>query len=909
MSSASHDFDHFRFLRDAAGEMLTLPTVGLGRRSLLVLDCERWGLARLHIFEGAALRPERMEAFEAEMSRAAALHGPSFARLLIWGRDEGELFYADNLVDAEPLPDYLSRVGRIPLPIAARMIEVLWDDLDAAASLPDPPLSLRKLLTSNFQVVQEPGGLLRLRAGDYMAWVELDTSQQVPRLAHDLAQIFCSLISGIPLREFRHDLLPRYFGELPENLAAEVIRSLDLNSSESGAGFRAALAEFASLASDESATAAVPILPLRNWFAREMAAPGETAPRFFLSEVPEVAGEMYGSSARLRGVQTWIQVLPGPRFLPREGWLQQHHEITRRTGRGFHQQLRVTYLEDRDTVTLVGEERHDGPDLLAWRRAVGSLSTDTVIELLGKVGQALVAGESITGGCAIWWLTPSHVLLGSSPGSATMPAEETVMTGPIKLRLHQTSLSLQEGVNLPASLRALAGQRGKDHPQARRGGIALPLIWALLTGEKFAWNAPIPERQEVPGAIRDLLEAWRKTLVEAPREFSEDAFLLLREALLAPTPVALIGNEEAFSPEEPGSAEMPLPWVPASLAWNEDAAIARSSDDDRLELEKALAAADSSLLAPRPWGQMSRPKPARWPWSRVLLLAGLGALVLGSGVGYELGNRPELLRRGGPASELACPETAEILWVDGLQQQLKPNMEEWWILHASDPTGLALLPALEQMEDAASRKAIEATLLSHAEKRDAAAAGLLARCILARDEASEEGLSWLARAANLGDRASQLLYAARAFAPDHPMPAEQATALRLLTLAAQAGHPPAAELLASVHMGRGEEAEALHWIEEAAAAGRVTARYQQALWAAHGLGGTSDPSVARAAFRQAAEQGHHQAMFWYGQCLDAGFGGPVSPDEARRWLRRAEDLAEPEEPQLASGGDPAEPPR
>lgn len=904
MSSASHDFAYFRFLRDAAGEMLTLPGARLGHRTLLALDCERWGLARLHIFEGAALRARRLEAFEAEMTRVAGLRGPSFAKLLLWGRDDGELFYADDLIDAEPLPEYLSRVGRIPLPMAAHMIRVLWNDLEAAAALPDPPLSLRKLLTSHFKVVQDESGLLGLRAGDYLAWEEMVAASLVPHLAHDLAQIFCSLISGIPLREFGANLLPRYFEELPQTLATETVRSLDLNSSESGMGFRNALADIAARAVEHSGTIAKPILPLRNWLARETNAPGEAPPRFVLPEVPEGMGDIYGISARFRGVNAWIQAIPGPRFLPQEGWLQQHHEITRRAGRGLHQQLRITYLEDRDTVTLIGEERHDGPDLLTWRRAIGPLCPETVVELLSKVGKALTAGEAITGGGAIWWLTTSNVLLGNPPGSAKMPSVETVTTGPVKLRLHQTSRSLQEGVNLPTSLRTLAARRGKAHLPARRGGVALPLGWALLTGEEFAWNAPIPEREEVPNMVRNLLEAWRKQLVEAPVEFTEDVFLRLRDAILNPSTEAFISTNESVSSESPEPKEVTLPWIPASLAWTESGPIARSSEDDRLALEQALAARDSSLLKPRPWGEMSRRKPPRWPWSKVVLLAGLVALVLACGVGYELVNRPELTRLGRPAAELACPVSAEIPWIDDLQSRLLPALEEWWIQHASDPTGLALLPALDQLEDETSRATVQEALLGYAEKRDAAATGFLARLILAQDQSSAEGLAWLAKAATYGDRESQLLYAAMAFSPVNPLPKEQETALRLLTLAAQAGHAPAAESLASVQMERGEEDDATHWIGVAAAGGSVTATYQQALWAAHGRGGSTDPSAARAAFQQAAELGHPQAMFWLGRCWEVGFGGPASPDEAKRWFRKSNELVEAGESQIVSGSDP-----
>src|SRR5690606_6091489 len=82
-----------------------------------------------------------------------------------------------------------------------------------------------------------------------------------------------------------------------------------------------------------------------------------------LSETPEPGEEAYAIPARLRGVASKLQLLPGPVSLPREGWLEQHHDATRRPGRGKVHQLQVHFIEDLASVTLVGEEQVEGVDL------------------------------------------------------------------------------------------------------------------------------------------------------------------------------------------------------------------------------------------------------------------------------------------------------------------------------------------------------------------------------------------------------------------------------------------------------------------------------------------------------------------------------------------------------------------
>ena len=101
--SPSTDFAQYRFLKDREGNVVTLPSQFMDERILLAIDCERWGLARLHIFEDGARREEVLQAFQKEMKEISQLRGETVGRLLSWGRDSEELFYADAKVPATNL--------------------------------------------------------------------------------------------------------------------------------------------------------------------------------------------------------------------------------------------------------------------------------------------------------------------------------------------------------------------------------------------------------------------------------------------------------------------------------------------------------------------------------------------------------------------------------------------------------------------------------------------------------------------------------------------------------------------------------------------------------------------------------------------------------------------------------------
>ncbi len=193
------EFAQYRFVRDGKGNVVTLPCAGSEERILLVLDCERWGLARLHIFEEAAARNDKREAFEEEMQLLSGWECDSVSRLYSWGRDGGELFYADAMRDGEPLPDYLGRAGKVPVTVAARWVSTFIDCVSARETM---PASMDRAHHLEFR--GGPGSPWRGRSRLFGVH-RLDppgARVREHRWEWNLVQVLCSLVGGVPVRTF-----------------------------------------------------------------------------------------------------------------------------------------------------------------------------------------------------------------------------------------------------------------------------------------------------------------------------------------------------------------------------------------------------------------------------------------------------------------------------------------------------------------------------------------------------------------------------------------------------------------------------------------------------------------------------------------------------------------------------------
>jgi len=93
-------------------------------------------LPPLYIFEEAAICREKLEAFQKELSEMADIRNDTVSRLISWGRAREELFYADEMLDREPLSDYLGRVGGVPFCIVGKSMQQLFILFESIESLP-----------------------------------------------------------------------------------------------------------------------------------------------------------------------------------------------------------------------------------------------------------------------------------------------------------------------------------------------------------------------------------------------------------------------------------------------------------------------------------------------------------------------------------------------------------------------------------------------------------------------------------------------------------------------------------------------------------------------------------------------------------------------------------------------------
>jgi hypothetical protein len=875
------EFAQYRFVRDGRGNVVTLPCAGSEERILLALDFERWGLARIHIFEGAAARGDKREAFEEEMRFLSDFDSASVSRLYSWGRDGGELFYADAMRDGEPLPDYLARTGRVPVTVAARWISTFIDQVFARERL---PASMDRLTTLNFEVVRNRRGAFDLVFSEFTGWTRPGARVREHRREWNLVQVFCSLVGGVPVRTFHPDSLPRNFEELPARLREIILAILDEDGRERLGGLREVLHGIGENTGEE---AMPPRMPVREWLARELieAFPGESDR--FLPEPVAGIHEAYSIPTRIRGSATALQVLPGDNTLPREGWLNQHHESTRRPGRGLIHQLQVNFLEDAGPVTLVGEEKVDGIDLATLLESTGPLDLETVRLFSARLEEALASLEGRTGACAVWWLPPGNVLmltgarsLSGSAGLLERKGRAAWIETPLKFRLHQTLPSLLDGIDLPARVRELSRLPGKPFENVRRSAVALPLLWTLLTGAAFSWRRRA-EHSLVPSELSDRFERFRRGVVEDPESLKESFFrCFIRPDGTDEPSVAMTPDSERVVPEP--SPDGSIEGVELRL------------DESLFQGEFALASTRGALVAVgEPAGagpalavvsEERASGPRRGPLAFWLWTA-LAAFVAAAAVGLAL---YEWTIRVGPYEKGAVVELT-LPAFQPLQEGLKDRAREElsaYLLSENSPQSLRLLPMLDRIDAGILHREIEPWLRHLGAKGDPGASRIMGLLAQAHGDSTVTVSGWYLEGARKGDPESCYRYAALSWDPEGKRFSNPECEL-YLRRAAASGHPGAGELLAHFLAVSGNPAAAFAAMETSAAAGWVPAIYQSGLFIAAGTGGPSDPEKGVALLRKAAELGEVRAMYDFGRCLDEGFGVSASHPEAIRWMRIA----------------------
>ena len=547
--SKSAEFAQFSFVRDAKGGVIELPSQAMDERIMLVVDRERWGLSRLHVFEGLASRREIVEAFEAEMQRLSRISGDSVSHVTAWGRDSEELFYADEVFDGEPLPDYLARTGRVPV---ATVSEWMLQLIEVLESVPEDIASIEHFSTQTLQVVVDRSGKVRPFFSEFHAWMKPGARVRERTREWYLAQVFCSLVGGIPVREFRCDSLPRNFDELEVRLKNVVLDALADGRPGSYEAFRSMMEELAAEGQIGEAKLELPLMPLRSWLKRDLAEleTGIELPAMDYEQDP------YAVSGEFRGSKGLLQILPESDSLPVKGWLNQHHDAIRRIGRVKLNQLRVNQITDVGSLTIIGEEQVDGASLAELVGGVGPLSLAETGKLCDRLSAVLTMLESQVGGGAVWWLPPENIVFVT--GTRTRAAagrflerkgEGAWQAIPVKLRLHQTMSSLRRGVDLPARVKDLSCLPGKKFEATRRSAVALPLIWFVLTQRHFLWDLEVSQQlcrgDDIPEKILLHLEDYQNKLVENPTELDLDLFTCLQRELVAMDSNEAVGETDS----------------------------------------------------------------------------------------------------------------------------------------------------------------------------------------------------------------------------------------------------------------------------------------------------------------------------------------------------------------------------
>ncbi len=873
------EFAPYRFVRAASGEPVELPAGGPDATTRLVLDGERWGLARLHRLAEAARREGAPEAFEEEMRYRSECGAGLVNSVLAWGRRGEELFYVDAMRDGEPLPAYLARVGGVSLPVASRWILGLIGCFDEAAP---PPRLARSLSTAGFEAVRGRRGRVDLVLSGFCGGQRCAAPGEEGGLERSLAGLFLDLVGG-----------EAGLGSLPSAIGDAVLGLL----SGEGGGPTALREAMALGGGTGEESVPLPRMPWREWLRRELESAG--SPEHRLPEWPAPDDDPYAISATVRGRATHLHPLPGPASLPRGGWLEQHHDATRRPGRSGVSQLPVTWIEDLPAITLVGEARVEGVDLAALLERLGPLDLETTALLGERIDSALAALEGRAGACPVWWLPPENVLLLTGSRSLSESAEWFGRQGrgawsgaPLKLRLHQTSSSLVDGIGLPAKLRGLLA--GEASEALRRWVLALPLLWQMLSGRRFRWEQAI-QQDRLPAAVLARFEACRRTLLEVPETVVGNLFRDFARWPLAET--AVLAGAEASGAEEgdgPAAGEASGAAVaveaagiaaPRAEASAREAAVRETAGETPEDEAKGRpptphggrAVAERLAFG----GEGSRRGDSPFPW----LWIGVAAAVLAAMTGHALSGWSEDLGpfrpADGPAFVLPAPESAS----PAPGEPAKALGD--YLLAEGSVRSLRLLPKLEDLDHAVARGDFESWLGRLSSEGDPVAARVMGVLALAFGEANgRPAEAWFREAARRGDsdschRLAALVWDVRRGSPSDP------EAVELLRQAAASGHPASRELLAQHLIAEGDPVAAFETMGRAAAQGRASAVHRLGVLQAGGLGCPADPTHAAAQFRRAAELGDERAMHDYALCLAGGFGLPAHFPEALRWMRLA----------------------
>ena len=155
-----------------------------------------------------------------------------------------------------------------------------------------------------------------------------------------------------------------------------------------------------------------------------------------------------------------------------------------------------------------------------------------------------------------------------------------------------------------------------------------------------------------------------------------------------------------------------------------------------------------------------------------------------------------------------------------------------------------------------------------------------------------KALEYFLQAANLGDRvgkylAGECFYYGKGTAADIPK------AVEFLQEAAALREPRAMDLLGTYYRRLRQFDQARKFYEDAAAAGYPLSLSNLGVLYMNGEGVQRSPEVAVNLFKQGAEKGDPNAMFFYASCLEDGVGLQKDTKAAAEWFRRSAHAGNP----------------
>jgi TPR repeat protein len=157
---------------------------------------------------------------------------------------------------------------------------------------------------------------------------------------------------------------------------------------------------------------------------------------------------------------------------------------------------------------------------------------------------------------------------------------------------------------------------------------------------------------------------------------------------------------------------------------------------------------------------------------------------------------------------------------------------------------------------------------------------------------TRKALDYFVQAADSGDRVAKYL-AGEMFYYGKGIAQDQTRAVAYLQEAAALREPRAMDLLGAHYRRQKQYDQARKYFEDAASAGYALSLSNLGVLYIRGEGVTPSPEIAANLFKQGAEKGDPQGMFFFASCLESGTGVTRDRQAAREWYIKSAQAGNP----------------